>query len=60
MEEAIKERVIRKLKDTRNEYPTTYSDKIYDAVTIDEGIDEIERVGIRKGLEIAILIITED
>ena len=56
-EEAIKEEIIKKLKDVRNEYPTTYSDKVYDAVTIDEGIVEVTEVGIRKGLEMAILII---
>lgn len=51
------EEIIRKLKNARDEYPTTYSDKVYDAVTIDEGIEEVGRTGIRKGLEMAILII---
>ena len=51
------EEIIKKLKDVRNEYPTTYSDKIYDAVTIDEGIAEVTDFGIGKGLEMAILII---
>lgn len=41
-------------------YPQTYSDKIYDAVTIDEGIAEVEQVGIRKGLELAIGIIKKE
>ena len=40
--------------------PKTFSDKIYDAVTIYEGIEEVENVGIRKGLEQAISIIETD
>lgn len=51
------EEIIRKLKDARNKYPTTYSSKVYDAVTIDEGIAEVTDFGIGKGLEMAILII---
>lgn len=38
-------------------YPKTYSDKIYDAVTFEQGIVEVTQVGIRKGLELAIGII---
>lgn len=38
-------------------YPQTYSGKVYDAVTIYEGVEEIENVGIRKGLELAIELI---
>lgn len=39
------------------QYPETYSDKIYDACTIYEGIEEVKQVGIRRGLELAISII---
>lgn len=52
-----KEALIEKLEDILKYYPKTYSDKIYDAVTIYEGIGEVERVGVRRGLEIAIDII---
>lgn len=46
-----------KISNIMNKYPKTYSDKVYDAVTIFEGIEEVEQVGIRKGLEMAINII---
>ena len=46
-----------KISNVISKFPKTYSDKIYDASTIDEGIEEIERVGIRKGLELAITLI---
>lgn len=46
-----------KLSNIMMQYPETYSDKIYDAVTIYEGIEEVSQVGIRKGLELAISII---
>ena len=59
-EELIKKEIIKKLKDARNKYPTTQGDKIYDAVTIDEGIAEVENFGIGKGLEMAITIIEAD
>lgn len=54
------EEIIEKIKDVRDKYPTEYSDKVYDAVTIDEGIAEVSEVGIGKGLEMAILIIEAD
>ena len=49
--------LIADIESTIEKYPQTYSDKIYDAVTIDEGIAEVEQVGIRKGLELAVVII---
>ena len=55
-----KEEIIKKLKDARSQYPTTVGDKIYDAVTIDEGISEVIDFGMGKGLEMAILIIEAD
>lgn len=45
------------LSNVMMQYPETFSDKIYDAVTIYEGIEEVKQVGIRKGLELAISII---
>lgn len=42
---------------TIEKYPKTFSNKIYDAVTVYEGIEEVKNVGIRRGLELAISII---
>ncbi len=53
-----KKEIIKTLKAAAKGYPKTYSDKVYDAVTIDEGIMEVERFGIREGLELAIKLIS--
>ena len=43
-----------KISNVMMRYPKTYSDKIYDAVTIHEGIEEVHQAGIRQGLKLAI------
>ena len=53
------ERLVNKISNVAKMYPKTFSDKIYDAVTIYEGIEEVKQAGIRRGLEKAISIITE-
>ena len=50
-------KLVNKISDVAKKYPKTYSDKIYDAVTFEEGIAEVTQVGIRKGLELAINLI---
>ena len=55
-----KTHLIRKIRDCAKNYPKDYSDKIYDAVTIYEGIEEVHSCGIRKGLELAVSIIETD
>lgn len=52
--------LIHKIRDCAKNYPQDYSDKVYDAVTIYEGIEEVHSCGIRKGLELAISIIEAD
>jgi len=58
-EKSIKH-LISKIRDYAKHYPQEYSDKIYDAVTIYKGIEEVNNCGIRKGLELAISIIDAD
>ncbi|MBE6035619.1 MAG: hypothetical protein E7222_13120 [Clostridiales bacterium] len=57
---AICKKLVNRISEAAKTYPKTYSNKIYDAVTIDEGIGEVLDTGIRKGLEMAILIIEAD
>lgn len=49
--------LIAAIEHTIEKYPKTFSNKIYDAVTVYEGIEEVKNVGIRRGLELAISII---
>jgi len=53
----ILDKICLNISNAIKKYPKTYSDKIYDAVTVYEGIGEVEQVGIRKGLELAIDLI---
>lgn len=55
-----KMRLISKIRDCAKNYPQDYSDKVYDAVTIYEGIEEVHSCGVRNGLERAISIIEAD
>ena len=56
----INEKLVNRITNIAKTYPKTYSDKVYDAATIFEGIGEIENVGIRKGLELAASIIEKE
>lgn len=53
----VLDKICLKISNVAKTYPQTHSDKIYDAVTLDEGIEEVRQVGIRKGLEFAIDLI---
>lgn len=53
-------KLVEKISNIAKTYPKTYSDKVYDAATIDEGIEEVERTGIRRGLEMAISIMKKE
>lgn len=49
--------LIERLTKCAESFPNDFSEKIYDAATIYEGIQEVSSAGTRKGLEMAIGII---
>ena len=51
------EQMLAELADKASKLPDQYSDKVYDIATIEEGIYEVLQVGVRSGIEQAMLVI---
>ena len=54
-----KREIIKKLENELEQLPKTVSDKVYDAVTVYEGIQEISDYGKRLGIEACLMLLKE-